>query len=568
MSKVIGGAVVIQFILNFNIAYATCTDGTKAVCRINGKPGTKTCENGKWSLCEEDANACPGGRLGDARNCGACGHRCPGNQSCQDSVCGCGSLTACAPTECRNLASDPLNCGRCGSVCPSGQICHAGNCGMETGTRPLDLFWKRTDVNGLPLNPDWIARSTPTLVSSKHVDLHNACSPCMPTTDGCEASSDIACWRKCTSYPSLGQDIANLCKLWCNHGGHLNWFPATYTGSVSFKDYAAAGVQGSLDLDDDDANFTFLPDEDAGLLGRDDVIHSEMSSIETINRFQSGWWLAFHDAVHESRDAGRAMVPGNRAIIIGLVGFDMQHNIHVELHPIYAMAIELESNPAKNRWAIFARNWGNEGFCGRSSEHELPLREIFFSLPGPVGVTGAPVATGVTEKDRKFSTDGSATAVSEAFFINHNAVIAFQLDDPGDETEIDGEITLEWTLPAGIAVAKPKQPVRPVLAAAASEKDELPGVELLTPTQVKELNATLSPTPTRDKSRNALVPKRVPFKMPAKPVTALIPGDVTRAPDLAKQERDLQGVQMLCAMLKDNPEQPKFCSTVPPGPPR
>jgi len=430
---------------------------------------------------------------------------------------------------------------------------------MTTGTRPLDLFWKRTDLNGLPLNPDWIARSNGIVQpNSKHVSLHNACPACFTTMDDCDAISDIACWRNCTSYPSLSEDIANLCKVdpSCNHGGHLNWFPATYTGFVSFQSYAAEGFTGTFK--DDDTSFTFRPDDNAGLAGRDDVIHSEMASSETIDRFQSGWWLAFHNAVHESKTAAKALVPGNRAIIIGLVGLDMQHKIHVELHPIYAMAIELESNPTKNRWAVFARNWGNEGWCARSDEHHLPSRAIVLSLPGPVGTT----PSAVTETDHKFR--GSGT-VSEAFFTDRSAAIVFQIGDPDDETQINGEITLNWALPSGIAVAKPKRPQFPVLSAATAEEDELPGVELLTPTQRQQLNASLPPPP-RDTSRDMLVPERVPFTMPAKLATAPFVGDVTTKPDPAKEKRDLQTVQTMCTMLQNTPKRPKLCSTIPPGP--
>jgi hypothetical protein len=558
---VIGGAVIVQLFVTFNFAYATCQDGTKASCRIDGKAGTKTCENGEWGLCEADEGACPQGRLGDAKNCGRCGNRCPGNQSCQGSVCSCGGRTACTgPTDCRNLFSDPLNCGRCDFKCSSGQVCHAGTCATATGTEPLDLFWKTTDLNGLPLNPDWIARSNPNMVKSKHVELQSACSICGSSNDCDTSISDIKCWRKCTSFP-ITEDIAFPCKFKCNHGGHLNWLPATYTGSVFFKDYSAAGITGTVEFQDDDANFTLKPDDDAGLAGRDDVIHSEMSSIETINRFESGWWLAFHNAVHESAEAARALIPGNRAIMIGLVGFDMQHNIHVELHPIYAMAIEIDGNPSNNRWAIFARNWGNEGACG-TDPHPLPSRAIVFSLPGPVGTT----PTGVTETAHQFR--GNGTAVTEPFFTDRSAAIVFQLGDPGDETQINGEITLKWTLPAGVAVAKPAPPQRPVLSAAASEKDELPGLELLTPTQRQQLKATLPAAPTRDKGPDKLVPKRVPFKMPAKLATAQITRDVTTTPNVAKEKRDLQTLQTLCAMLRDNPKRPKFCSTLPPGPTR
>jgi hypothetical protein len=99
-------------------------------------------------------------------------------------------------------------------------------------------------------------------------------------------------------------------------------------------------------------------------------------------------------------------INGHRAIVIGLLGIDVGHNdASSELHPVYGMAIHISGNPLKDggcrghdgdatcqetylhpdpsfdvvkpgnlnddTWAIWAANYGDEGYCSTRALHVL-----------------------------------------------------------------------------------------------------------------------------------------------------------------------------------------------------
>src|SRR5262249_15737076 len=101
---------------------------------------------------------------------------------------------------------------------------------------------------------------------------------------------------------------------------------------------------------------------------------------ETINHFHTPWWETFRRAV--LFDWASSYMSGDEAIVIGLLGIDTEHALHTEIHPVWALAIHdlRRSSPSDDVWAIFARNWGNEGLCGQH-QHLLDLQSITFKLP-------------------------------------------------------------------------------------------------------------------------------------------------------------------------------------------
>jgi hypothetical protein len=80
------------------------------------------------------------------------------------------------------------------------------------------------------------------------------------------------------------------------------------------------------------------------------------------------------------------------AIVMGLYGVDCAHDCGAELHPVYALAIHVNNNLLDDTWAIFVRNWGDEGYCG-SHEEEIdtggqPFTFTFrFKRPGAIQVS-------------------------------------------------------------------------------------------------------------------------------------------------------------------------------------
>jgi hypothetical protein len=79
--------------------------------------------------------------LDDTKNCGTCGHTCPGNALCLGGVCDVDCSTAPENTLCYDtygfccggacvihFNSDNANCNACGAHCPSGTSCRGGSC--------------------------------------------------------------------------------------------------------------------------------------------------------------------------------------------------------------------------------------------------------------------------------------------------------------------------------------------------------------------------------------------------------------------------------------------------------
>jgi hypothetical protein len=165
-----------------------------------------------------------------------------------------------------------------------------------------------------------------------------------------------------------------------NIHGHVNWRAATYDGELFWKEHSSA-------LADDDYNFAlhYLNDlngltspnlEPFGNGGHSDL---EFDSDETVDHWgkdasdRTYFWPRFHAAVDDSDFAAADLVNRRYAIVTGLLGLDFSHSASSELHPVWALAVRYKSDSSSEDWAIFLRNWGNEGWCSRDQW------EIFFN---------------------------------------------------------------------------------------------------------------------------------------------------------------------------------------------
>lgn len=161
--------------------------------------------------------------------------------------------------------------------------------------------------------------------------------------------------------------------------GHVNWFPVTATGIVRWDSYSS-GAQ------DHDVNINLLPAKPNALTWanpQDDsppfrrMYHTEFYSAETLERLPDGspsFWRMLRSLL-EDKDAEKQLIDGRFAVITGLFGVDGVHGYHAELHPVYAMAILIDSSRStshevREEWAVMFRNMGSEGDC---SEGTLPL---------------------------------------------------------------------------------------------------------------------------------------------------------------------------------------------------
>jgi hypothetical protein len=341
--------------------------------------------------------------------------------------------------------------------------------------------------------------------------------------------------------------------------------PATWQGTVTWESHSAPGT-------DDDYNINVVTPSAEGLtVSSEGHIHSEFDSDETIDHFRTPWWNSFHAAVDRDDASARAMIDGKFAIVIGLAGLDCEHGCATELHPVYALAIHINDNPQDDTWAIFVRNWGNEGYCSQD-QHYLDLNHIAFFVPRS-GATAVQLNTATT-----FLTNSSETAGPLVSLIpSQGARVEFQLPDPGKQARINGELHLRWTTNAPVARA-PAQSVQPGLAAVSpagtqpvpavtKEPEEvekrLAEVQEHLPAEARQaMAAKLRRTPSFD----GVTPK--PLAAPSAPPAASmrltqIPRVMT-SPDPGKMQRDQGNAQAICSAFGGNiPGMPNVCAGVP-----
>jgi hypothetical protein len=138
------------------------------------------------------------------------------------------------------------------------------------------------------------------------------------------------------------------------------------------------------------------------------------------------------------------MIDGKYAIITGLMGFDCEHDCGAELHPVYALAIRVKDDPADEVWAIFVRNWGNEGYCG-TSQHLLPLTSYTFRLPWRPGASAVNVVWG-PNATQFLTNDSNATGPNVTYAVGGGVQVNFTLSPPHEDgTRINGQLHLQWT---------------------------------------------------------------------------------------------------------------------------
>jgi hypothetical protein len=306
---------------------------------------------------------------------------------------------------------------------------------------PYDLMYSETDDTGVALDPEW--KSTMT-------------APFFSAPDPAQCGGGNPWQSPCTSQQAAINNNKGLCPTG-ELGGHANFIPATYVGRLTWESH-------SLESQDDDYNFGLLPlipqSPTPWITAADDPVaglHLEFSSDETIDHFHTPWWNSFHAAVDsdDSRSIDNpfgqprrelvsgtsralAMIQGNYAIVTGLVGLDCAHSCGAEIHPVWAMAIHVKDDPNDDTWAFFARNGGNEGYCGSKTEL-LNTTTFTFRLPWRPGATQASIA------GQNFLWRGAKTA-GGTFDPEPNTgvLISFSLAPPGQGDRMNGELHLKW----------------------------------------------------------------------------------------------------------------------------
>jgi hypothetical protein len=291
------------------------------------------------------------------------------------------------------------------------------------------------DYNLFPVNPQW------------NFTLINGAAP--DPTQLCPVNSDdVSKWNAsstCTSQAIYLNQATGWNKLQCwIHGraiqGHMNWFPVTYHGTLTWDSHSPPGG-------DDDYNFSMTSVERSLYTANFDLIHTEFDSDETVDNWDGTdtWWEKFHDAVDDGDDAAHAMLPGNETIVIALLGLDGGHSdFKSELHPVYGMFVRVQDNPpgdpSDDHWAFFIRNWGDEGSCSNSQEY-INYATLFVELP----------------RDQAQHVDLTSQNIWAINFADQNGVkisyqktgagvlFAFQFDRPQSKETYVGDLHLKWS---------------------------------------------------------------------------------------------------------------------------
>ena len=306
-------------------------------------------------------------------------------------------------------------------------------------SKDLNVFCKEDDPNGAALNPDW----------AEHV--RNGIFPLGDKNNACFENPALA---QCTSQPTL-VDEARVPKLGvcffgcvdCIHG-HVNWRPATFTGKIGWLNFA----------DDWDFNFQLLREDQAGIAANNEevitgnqsahIMELEFDSDETVANFTTDWWSSLYrkardlnfDAIeHQFNPSCPTAWP--QGVVYGDFGLDCEHGCRSEIHPVYAVALEADPSADQNTWAIFARNWGDEGFCSHLN-HTLDSDSIRILLPR--NTTGTPevlTTAGTTE----FASSGSIPFPDVNYLTGKGLLLTFHLGPAKDRGVAEMLLKIKWT---------------------------------------------------------------------------------------------------------------------------
>jgi hypothetical protein len=422
---------------------------------------------------------------------------------------------------------------------------------------PLDVLGD-TDENGAIRSPQWRF----TLTSGN--PPNPADPPCnrFPYVDATGAVQLQGCTSQ-NPEPEVGIcSVKNYDKL----SGHLDWpQPAASDGHIYWEGWS----------DDDDYNFAFEPGDKNALVLHQDAYETEFGGSEVALYIPTnlGKWSDFNRLARAHQDdQARQMLCGRPAVMMGLLNLDCAHDCQTELHPIFAMAVDVDETADNDHWIIMARNWGTTGFCHSPGDHQLatPDGKIYLHLTRP-GAT----AVEILDDDFTAIPDGDL----QADMTTNGGEVVVALTPVGARHGIVGQVVLRWTggsagPPSHASCAPPRtSSYRQPQPAGESLEDLEPEGQLrgalkgLTPAERKRFAQAL--TPPLSKRGKAILKKanRAPWK--DSPIRRRIelephaPAKVTRgagAPENDVLERKLRA---LCRLRGSFGRYAKACGAPP-----
>jgi len=294
-----------------------------------------------------------------------------------------------------------------------GVFCSLGICSdADAAPLPFDVIATSTDPSGWWLDPKWGAQvSSPGMLPDP-----GACPNSQPWKPAC---TSVATWEDGSSWKCPG------------YGPHANFGGATYRGVIAWDEHSS---------NDDDYNFLLWPFGNAGFTASNpNGLVLEFDSDETIDHFHTSWWNALHQKV-DSGDAKTWLetTTTHDAIAFGVLGLDCAHGCHSELHPVFALAVHVNADPNNDTWAIFVRNWGNEGYCSTGTEALDPSISSFTVFIPRAGATNVHVVSA------EFLSRGVGASGPFVQFVPGGANVTFGFPPPDKRERINGVLKLQW----------------------------------------------------------------------------------------------------------------------------
>ncbi len=305
--------------------------------------------------------------------------------------------------------------------------------------KPLNIYWNETDDNGIPLNVTWGWQLTRKPTDGDYYPDVRIIAP-------------IISFNLCAGVPcGVERDYSNATdqSIYKDYGmfgcgPHINWGGVTVEGWLKWSSKSDVGK-------DDEYNFWLFPDDGKGATlhygGNKGGIQLEFDSDETIDHFHTSWWDSFHNAVDEGSPYSKAhsMVDNKFAIVTGLWGLDCGHiECQSEIHPVWSMAIQVKKTYDTERWAMFSRNWGNEGYCGNNQHYinypQQGNKYVYkFKLPWRNGATSV---SWTHEFLMKNDISMSITPITDK-----GVYVAFYMPHYSQHDRVNGHIDLTWSFP-------------------------------------------------------------------------------------------------------------------------
>ena len=347
-------------------------------------------------------------------------------------------------------------------------------CAPPVGALPLDLHAPRRDPNGLPFGPIFVAQDRGPRVEGRYCrpDPEALCGG-FPTDAPKVEEGRPRCNSSATADLPTGFH-AFMCSLERFKDGrkgklraHVNFVPATYEGFLDWNSLSTRPPFG-----DGDVTMELEPVEQtalnryaakrAGLTAYPAAgipsFHIEWKASELSDHFEQGFWKSFREGAEGRRNPALDALPTTRlAVVTGLVGLDVEHVGHSELHPVYALALQTRcatqegAGTFSERWALALRNWGNEGYCSsyRCLHHLLLDEKGTFSLRLPLGnvaeVRDLRLGEGTGETELWAShPEVEMGAAVDLDPDGSAALVRFRLPDPAVGSLLYGEFTLRF----------------------------------------------------------------------------------------------------------------------------